>query len=79
MESFKELNKEELEKAKKLSYENMEKEETEVGFVYKDAWITNPFLDSTGRLEFADLNGMYEYYGKENVDSFISVILKVNS
>ena len=63
-----------LQKAKELSYENMKNEETEIGFEFVDQWITNPFIDSTGRFEFENINAMYNYYGKENVDNFLKEI-----
>jgi len=57
--------------AKKLSYENMERESTDLGFEFKGQWITNPFLDVSGRFEIKNLNEMYSYYGKDNVDNFL--------
>lgn len=72
------FTKEELTLAKKLAYENMEKEETDIGFVFGETWIANPFLECTGRAELTDLDTMYEYYGKENVNIFLNRILKAD-
>jgi len=69
------FTKDELELAKELAYENMEKDDGSVGFIFNEIWITNPFLESTGRLEFTELNSMYDYYGMENVNSFINKLL----
>ena len=75
----KNFTKEELALAKRLAYENWEiQDETDIGFVYCDQWITNPFLENTGRFEFSDFDAMCEFYGKENVISFIHKILASN-
>lgn len=67
---------EELELAKELAYKNWEDEETEIGFLFKGTWITNPFMESTGRFELKDFEAMCDYYGKENVYAFIKRILE---
>lgn len=68
----------ELALAKKLSYENMEKEDTDLGFEYKGQWITNPFLECSARFEFKNLDAMFDYYGKDNICNFIKQILNNN-
>ena len=73
-----EFSKEELEQAKRLSYENWEKTDTELGFEFCGQWITNPFVEISGRFEFADITAMCEFYSKENVYNFISNILSGN-
>lgn len=62
--------KEELRHAEGLAYKNWEKENG-VGFEHLGTWISNPFIDPTGRFPLADINKMYALYGVENVDSFI--------
>lgn len=70
------MKKEQLNKVKELSYINYEKEEnTKIGFEYKSQWITNPFLEASGRFEFANYEEMCSYYGKTNVEEFIEKIL----
>ena len=61
--------------AKQLAYENWEDGPADIGFVFNGTWITNPFLEESGRFEFNDLSAMYEYYGEENVVSFLTEIL----
>lgn len=63
-----------LRKAKAHAYINWENNGP-VGFMYEDMWITNPFLDSTGRFELADFNAMCERYGTDNVVAFVKEIL----
>lgn len=67
---------EELELAKKIADGNMESEETDIGFEFKGAWVTNPFMEVTGRFEFPNLDAMCEYYGKENVCSLLKKLLE---
>ena len=67
---------EELKKAKVLAFENQEKEETEIGFEYHGQWITNPFVEESGRFEFEDFDAMCSHYGKENVIFLVSKLLK---
>lgn len=76
METNKIFTKEELELARELAYDNWEKEETEIGFEHYGQWITNPFVENSGRFEFTNLDAMCEYYGKENVISFLSKLLE---
>lgn len=76
---------EDLAMAKKICFENWEKENIDIGFEYQDLWISNPFLDSTGRFELESLHDVYEHYGhedgvweyegRENVYNFILRIL----
>ena len=66
---------EEIAKAKELSYKNWENEDG-IGFEFKGMWITNPFLEETGRFEFASFEVMCMHYGTENVVAFIKEILK---
>ena len=56
---------EDLVHAKQLSYDNWEKESTDIGFEFHGQWITNPFLEASGRFEFKDQNAMYDYYSKD--------------
>ena len=70
------FTKEKLELAKKLAYKNWEDEETEIGFVFINTWITNPFMEITGRFELKDLDAMCDYYGKENIYTFLNKILE---
>lgn len=67
---------EELKKAKALAFKNQEKEETEIGFEYHGQWITNPFIEESGRAEFADFDAMCSHYGKENVIFIVSKLLE---
>lgn len=66
---------EEINKAKELAYKNWENEGN-IGFEFKGQWITNPFLEETGRFEFVNFDVMCEHYGTENVVAFIKEILK---
>ena len=66
---------EELNKAKELAYENWENDGG-IGFEFGDIWITNPFLEDTGRFEFTNLDAMCNYYGTDNVVTFIKRILE---
>ena len=71
---------EELNKAKELAYENWEKEEeTEIGFEFHGQWITNPFVDESGRFEFVNFEAMCKHFGKENVIALISRLLESGS
>lgn len=65
---------EELNKAKKLAYINWEND-GDIGFLFEETWITNPFLEDTGRYEFSNFNAMCEHYGTDNVITFIKEIL----
>lgn len=56
---------EDFAKAKRLSYENWKKESTDIGFEYIGQWITNPFIDASGRFELEDIQAMYDYYSKD--------------
>ena len=67
---------EDLAKAKRLSCENYEKKETDIGFEFQGQWITNPFMDVTGRIELTVLDDMHKMYGQENVNSFLIDILR---
>ena len=67
-----------IETLRALSFENMENEETEIGFEFKGQWITNPFLDASGRFEFENIEEAYKYYGEENVEIFIEKLTKQN-
>ena len=58
---------EQLKLAKQLSYDNWEKEDG-IGFVWEGVWVTNPFLEESGRFEFVGYKKMCKHYGKENVD-----------
>lgn len=66
----------EINKVKELAYINWEN--GDIGFLYKGTWITNPFLEESGRFEFTSYEAMCEHYGKENVENFIKEILKVS-
>lgn len=63
-----------LERAKALSFENMKKDSSDIGFEYKGQWITNPFLDASGRHELSPAR-MRHYYGEKNVQEFLEKIL----
>lgn len=65
---------EELAKAKELAYKNWEVD-GDIGFEFNETWITNPFVEDTGRFEFTDLDAMCKYYGTDNVVAFIKKIL----
>ena len=69
---------EELKLVKELAYKNWENEETEIGFDFNDQWITNPFIESSGRFEFENLDAMCNYYGKENVFALLKKLLQQN-
>ena len=73
------FSKEELSLAEKLSYENANNEDSEIGFDFNGTWITNPFMDETARFEFKTFTDMQFHYGKENVNTFITSILQRNS
>lgn len=70
---------EELELAKKLAYENMADEHTEIGFEYKGTFITNPFMEESGRFELTSFEAMCKYYGKWNVYNFVTEVIKKSS
>ena len=70
-----EFSEKELELAKELSYANWEKDETEIGFEFLGQWITNPFVETSGRFEFMDFASMCAFYGKENVCNLLSQLL----
>ena len=68
----------EINKAKELAYENWDKalnDEDSIGFEHNGQWITNPFVECSGRWEFVNYEVMCEYYGLENVEKFIKDIL----
>lgn len=65
----------EINTAKELAYANWNNEDTEIGFEYNGQWITNPFVDSSARLELVNYEAMCEYYGRDNVEGFIKKIL----
>lgn len=67
------LTNEEINKIKELSYINWE--EGNIGFMFKETWITNPFLEESGRFEFKSLEEMYKHYGEKNVNTFIDELL----
>lgn len=51
----------ELKKAKELAYANWNKalnDEDSVGFEYKGQWISNPFIEQSGRFEFVNYEAM---------------------
>lgn len=71
---------EELNKAKELAYENWDRDlnyEESIGFEFKGQWISNPFLEESGRFEFINFDAMCKHYGTENVITFIKEILKI--
>ena len=61
---------EDIARAKKLCYENNDKqlagEEIENGFEFMGQWITNPFVDASGRFEFSSQQDMYKYYNRDD-------------
>ena len=68
----------ELKKAKELAYANWNKalnDEDSVGFEYKGQWISNPFIEQSGRFEFVNYEAMCNHYGTANVEKFIKEIL----
>lgn len=68
----------EINTAKELAYENWNKalnDEDSIGFEFNGQWISNPFLEESGRLEFVNYEVMCEHYGRENVEGFIRNIL----
>jgi len=67
----------ELNKAKEMAYINWEND-GKVGFEFEGTWITNPFLEETGRFEFVNYEVMCEHYGEKNVVNFIKKILLGN-
>lgn len=64
----------ELVKAKELSFKNMQKVSSDIGFAYKGQWITNPFMDASGRFELSAAQ-MRHYYGEEKVVNFLEKLL----
>ena len=69
---------EEINKAKELAYENWEKslnDEESIGFEFKGQWISNPFVEESGRFEFVNYEVMCEHYGTDNVVTYIKEIL----
>ena len=56
---------EDLVLARELSYKNQENEDTELGFEFMGQWITNPFVDATGRFEFESIEEIYKYYSRD--------------
>ena len=66
---------EQLNKAKELAYINWEND-GDIGFLFQGTWITNPFIEDTGRFDFVDYDAMCSYYGKRKVSSFIKKILE---
>lgn len=60
---------------KELCRKNMETEDSNIGFDYKGAWITNPFYDETARFEFPSFDMMCQNYGLENINRFIQQLL----
>lgn len=69
----------EINKAKELAYENLNKalnDEDSIGFEFNGQWITNPFVEESGRFEFANYEVMCEHYGKDNVEKIINEILR---
>lgn len=69
------FSKDELERAKDLSYENWLDNGGDIHFIFNDTHIANPFVDETGRFEFASFEDMCNHYGKDNVVTFIKKIL----
>lgn len=70
-------SKEDLDMAKQMAYENWEnQEDTELGFEFKGSWVTNPFVEVSGRFEFNSFEAMCDYYGKRNVCDFLNKLLK---
>ena len=67
---------EQLNKAKELAYINWEND-GDIGFLFQGTWITNPFIEDTGRFDFVDYDAMCSYYGKRKVTSFIKKILEM--
>lgn len=68
----------EINKAKELAYENWDKalnDEDSIGFEFNGQWISNPFLEESGRFEFVNYEVMCEHYGLKNVENFIRIIL----
>ena len=71
----------ELKRAEELAYDNwnksLETDERTIGFEYLGQWISNVFIDSSGRFPLG-LDDAYKMYGKENVDRFIKELLNSN-
>ena len=71
------FSKEDLSLAKQLAYENWENQEvSDIGFEFKGAWVTNPFVEVSGRFEFENLDAMCEYYGRKNVLDLLNKLLE---
>lgn len=64
----------EISKARELSYANWENN-GDIGFEYNGRFITNPFIDESGRFEFTNFEAVCDHYGKDNVIPFIKEIL----
>lgn len=69
------FEKNEVEMAKAIAYENLEKQsegvENLVGFEFNGIYIVNPWVDETGRFDLTDEEAV-ELYGLENVMNFIA-------
>ena len=69
---------EQINKAKELANKNLDKSlnnEDSIGFEFNGQWISNPFIEESGRFEFVNYEIMCEHYGIENVENFIKAIL----
>ena len=63
-----------LVKVKEMCFKNMEDNSSGIGFDFNGQWITNPFLDASGRFELS-FEKMHEYYGEKNVEVFLTNLL----
>lgn len=59
-----------IELAKRIGMEQMECDNYDICFKWKDRIINNPFMDASARFELT-LQEAYETYGEENVNHFI--------